>query len=154
MRLPQKDWFSFFFQTIFWKTLPFIGLNSVQHSRYLHLWDADDHSYYWASLTKRLSYPGCVASKGTLDKVMLIDGILFVTWSLQDQQNDCDTQFLSIFFQILYFLNKIFGLILDANIDQCTEPVGRKITHLHHTSFYCNHYPLIHFPLRLILTKW
>ena len=30
-------------------------------------------------MTKRLSYPGCVASKGTLDKVMLIDGILFVT---------------------------------------------------------------------------
>ena len=47
---------------------------------------------------------------------MLIDGILFVTWSLQDQQNDCDTQFLSIFFQILYFLNKIFGVILDANV--------------------------------------
>ena len=67
-------------------------------------------------MTKRLSYPGCVASKGTLDKVMLIDGILFVTWSLQDQQNDCHTQFLNIFFQILYFLNKIFGLILDANI--------------------------------------
>lgn len=47
---------------------------------------------------------------------MLIDGILFVTWSLQDQQNDYRTQFLSIFLQILYFLNKIFGLIFDANI--------------------------------------
>lgn len=116
MRLPQKDWFSFFFQNTFWKTLPFIASNSVQNSRFLHLWDADDHIYHWVSLTKRLSYPGCVASKGTLDRVMLIDGILFVTRSLQDQQNDCHTQFLSIFFQILYLLNKIFGLILDANI--------------------------------------